>query len=388
MKGNFSQDNKNSLDLSIKKNELSEENKKLYLKGVNSFYGINIPINYKESYEIFDKLNKELSFNNNNILIFLGIMFEKGLYVQKSYRKAVEFYKKASKNGSGKAFFLLAKLAENKILDEEDNNNAYDDVAFHYYTKSANLGYSDAYARIGVILEQGLLNTVINLQEAFKNFEKSVKIDNNPTGLNGKGNAFYNGIVVEQNYPQAVEYYKLAIRGGNIDALNNLGICYEYGKGVEQDNDKALDLYSQAKNKGHGEATANYAILKIKIAIKNNNYSCFSECLSILQSAILINKKNPEIYYFIGLIYELGIDLFEDGNIIKNPYLAFLNYKKAAELDYYKAYTKIGICLFNGIEGIFVHNEKASISMLEKAIEKGDDEAKKFLEYIKNLIKE
>ena len=196
MKENFFQDNKNSLDLSIKKAELSEENKKLYLKGVNSFYGINIPVNYKESYEIFDKLNKELNFNNNNILVFLGIMFEKGLYVQKSYRKAVEFYKKASKNGSGKAFFLLAKLAENKILDEEDNNNAYDDVAFHYYTKSAKLGYSDAYARIGVILEQGLLNTVINLQEAFNNFEKSVKIDNNPTGLNGKGNAFYNGIVV------------------------------------------------------------------------------------------------------------------------------------------------------------------------------------------------
>ena len=385
MQEKYHQENKNLL---INNPELNEEYKTLFLKGVNCFYGINVPINYKEAFEIFDKINIELNYHNNEVLIFLGIMYEKGFHVKKSYRKAVEFYKKASKNGSGKAFFLLAKLAENKILDDEDSNNAYDDVAFNYYTKSAKLGYSDAFARIGVILEQGLLNTVINLKEAFQNFERSVQINNNPAGLNGKGNAFYNGIVVEQNYPQAVEYYRLAIRGGNIDALNNLGICFEYGKGVEQNNDKALDFYSQAKNKGHGDAMANYAILKIKIAIKNNNYSCFSECFKILQSAILINKNNPEIYYYIGLIYEIGIDLFEDGNVIKNPYLAFLNYKKSAELDYPKAYTKIGISLFNGIEGVFLHNEKASISMLEKAVEKGDDEAKKFLDYVKSLIKE
>ena len=84
---------------------------------------------------------------------------------------------------------------------------------------------------------------------------------------------------------------------------------------------------------------------------------------------------------------KLEFDLFEDGNIIKNPYLTFVNYKKAAELDYSKAYTKIGISLFNGIEGVFLHNEKASISMLEKAVEKGDEEAKKYLDFIKSHIK-
>ena len=264
----------------------------------------------------------------------------KKVYIFKSYKKAVECYKKAAKNGSGKAYYHLAQLAENKILDEEDSYDTYDNIAFNYYTESANLGYSDAFARVGVILEQGLLNSQINLENAFENFEKSVKIDNNPVGLNGLGNAYYNGIIKEKNYEMAVEYYKLTIKGGNIDALNNLGICYEYGNGVERNNDKALELYEKAKEKGHGEGMANYAILKIKIGIKNNNYNCFSECFKILQSAILINKKIPEVYYYIGIIYEIGIDLFEDGNIIKNNYLAFLNYKKTAELDYSKAYTK------------------------------------------------
>ena len=378
----------NNNDSLPKKSIIKTDNSKLYIKGLKYFYGIDCSINYKEAYEIFDKINKESKHKNNDILILLGIMHEKGLYVQQFYKKAVECYKKAAKNGSAKAYYQLAQLAEKGILDEADNNNSYDDVAFDYYTKSANLGYSDAFAKIGLIFEQGLLNSEINLEEAFKNFEKSINIDNNPIGLNGEGNAYYNGIVVPQNYEKAAELYKLAIKGGNIDALNNLGICFEYGKGVEQNNDKALELYKKGKEQNHRDATVNYAILKIKAGIKNNNYSCFSECFRILENCILVNEKNPEIYFFLGLMYEIGIDLFEDGNIIKNSYLAFLNYKKAAELDYPKACTKLGICLLNGINGVVPSNIKASITMLEKAVEKGDPGAKKYLEIIKNKCNE
>ena len=39
------------------------------------------------------------------------------------------------------------------------------------------------------------------------------------------------------------------VKGGNIDALNNLGICFEYGKGVEQNDDKA---YSKFVNEIYG----------------------------------------------------------------------------------------------------------------------------------------
>ena len=373
----------------LKESTLNKDFTYLYIKGLHYFYGIDCPINYKESFEIFNNINNELNKPNNAILLLLGIMYERGLYVQQIYRKAVEYYKMAAKNGCAKAYYHLGLLAEQKILDEEDNANAYDDVAFDYYTKAANLGYSDAFARIGVIFEQGLLNTQKSQEEAFKNFEKSVKIDNNPVGLNGEGNSFYRGIVKKHNYEMAAELYRRAIHGGNIDALNNLGICYEYGQGVEQDNEKALELYEKGKEKGHGDAMSNYAILKIKIGLKNNNYSCFSECFKILQNCTLMNKNNKgEIYYYLGLISEIGIDLFNDGNIIKNPYLAFLHYKKAAEFDYSKAFTKIGICLFNGIEKILYPNEKASIAMLEKALERGDYEAQKYIDYIKKNIKE
>ena len=364
-------------------NKNNNEEDLLYLKGIENFYGIDCRINYKTAYECFKKLYKE-DETNRKILILLGKLYENGLYVQKSYTKAIELYKKASKKGSGKASYYLAQLAEKKILDKEDQKEEYDDVAFKYYTLSSNQGYSDALGKIGIIFEKGLLNTEINLQKAVENFKKTIEIDENPIGLNGLGNAYYNGIVFKQNFENAVNLYKRAINDGNVDALNNLGVCYEFGKGVEQDYSKALDYYYKGKEKLNVEATTNYAILKIKNGILSNNHKCFAECFKILQSSILMKKKNEEAYFYIGLLYELGIDMFEDGNIIKNPYLAFLNYKKSAEWGNVKAMTKVGIALFNGIEGIFNHNKEASISLLEKASKLGDVEAKVFLDYITN----
>ena len=56
-------------------------------------------------------------------------MYEKSLHVQKSYKKAVECYKKAAKNKNSKAYYHLAQLAEIKILDEKDNYDTYVDVS-------------------------------------------------------------------------------------------------------------------------------------------------------------------------------------------------------------------------------------------------------------------
>ena len=357
---------------------------KIYLKGISYFYGIDTSTNYKKAYENFHQLMQESKLYLKESLLFLGQMYIKGLYAHQSYKKAIEYFKLAAKNGSSKAYYYLGEIAENRILDEEDNDKSYDDMAFNYYKKSADLGLSEAYAKIGIILEQGLLQTKQNLQEAAKIFKKSVDIDENPTGLNGLGNAYYEGKICQKNYDQAFDLYDKAINLGNIDALNNAGICYEYGFGTDKNKEKALELYKKAMDKYHGEGMANYAILKIKNAINSGNYQCFSECLKILFYASLLREKNSDIYYYIGIIYELGIDLFNDNNIIKNSYLAFVHYKRAGQLGNAKAFTKMGICHFNGIEGVIPKNRKASEKLLEKAIELGDKEAEKYLKFIQD----
>ena len=170
------------------KGELSESTK-LYLKGITYFYGIDTSINYKKAYENFHQLIKESKSYLKESQLFLGQMYYKGLYVPQSYKKAIEYFKLSAKNGSTKAYYFLGEIASKKILDEEDNDKPYDDVAFNYYKKSADLGLSEAYAKIGLILEQGLLNTVKDLNKAAQAYKKSVDIDDNPIGLNGLGNA-------------------------------------------------------------------------------------------------------------------------------------------------------------------------------------------------------
>ena len=367
-----------------KKKSEKTELTKIYLKGISYFYGIDTSINYKKAYENFHQLMQESKLYLKESLLFLGQMYSKGLYAHQSYKKAIEYFKFAAKNGSSKAYYYLGEIAENKILDEEDKDKSYDDIAYEYYKKSADLGLSEAIAKIGIILEQGLLKTKKNLQEAAKIFKKSVDIDENPTGLNGLGNAYYEGKICQKNYEQAFDLYDKAISLGNIDALNNAGICYEYGFGTDKNKQKALELYKKAMDKYHGEGMANYAILKIKNAINSGNYECFSECLKILFYASLLREKNSEIYYYIGIIYELGIDLFNDNNIIKNSYLAFVHYKRAGQLGNAKAFTKLGICFYNGIEGVIPKNHKASENLLEKAIQLGDKEAEKYLKFIQS----
>ena len=360
---------------------------KLYLSGITYFYGIDTSINYKKAYENFDRLINETKQYIKESYLFLGQMYYKGLYVPQSNKKAIECFKLSAKNGSSKAYYFLGEMASNQIVDEEDKNQPYDEVAFNYFKQSADLGLSEAYAKIGIVFEQGLLNTVQELDKAAQFFKKSVDIDDNPIGLNGLGNAYFEGKIYEKNYQKAFEYYQRAINLGNIDALNNAGICYEFGLGTNKDNEMALELYKKAMEKYHGEGMANYAILKIKNSINSGNYDCFSECLKILLYASLLRKNNSVIYYYIGIIYELGIDLFNDHNIIKNSYLAFVHYKKAAQLGNAKALTKLGICLFNGIEGVILANPKASQKLLAKAIELGDKEAEKYLNYIQEQNK-
>ena len=56
----------------------------------------------------------------------------------------------------------------------------------------------------------------------------------------------------------------------------------------------------------------------------------------LLNSYLIYDKINPEVYYYLGFLYENRFDILRDDHIIQNPYKAFLNYKKASDLGYLK----------------------------------------------------
>lgn len=68
------------------------------------------------------------------------------------------------------------------------------------------------------------------------------------------GERYFWGHDVEQDYTQAVEWFRQAAEQGNLLAQFNLGKCYETGQGVNHDCDAAFDLYVQAAAQGQADA--------------------------------------------------------------------------------------------------------------------------------------
>ena len=54
----------------------------------------------------------------------------------------------------------------------------------------------------------------------------------NPDAMLNLGSLYYTGRIGEQNYAEAVKYYKMAAGYGSLIALENLGYCYYYGRDV------------------------------------------------------------------------------------------------------------------------------------------------------------
>lgn len=71
---------------------------------------------------------------------------------------------------------------------------------------------------------------------------------------NDLGDKYYYGQGIDQNYPEAVKWYRKAAEQGNSDAQYNLGYMYQYGKGVIQNYSKAINWYRKATEQGDEDA--------------------------------------------------------------------------------------------------------------------------------------
>lgn len=364
-----------------KKPPVKIENK--LFEGLKCYQGTNTRINLKLAFENFtDSINET---GSTEAKVLLGKMYEKGEYIDKSYSKAFELYREASDAGSSTASYNIAAFAENRLYDNVKEFGEYSETAMDYYEKAGNQGSSDAFARLGYIYENGLLDFDVNLTVAFEYYKKAVELDENPEALNCLGNFYYNGKIVKQNYTIAVEHYVKAAKYGNVDAMNNLGICYEYGRGTEKNLVKAMECYKKASEKNHPIAMTNQGILLIKFNLSSNDDKDFKEAMRLLQLSVLLDEKNKEAYYYLGFLYENGYDgLSEDHDTrVPSPYIAFLHYKQAAELGHTKSKLKVGVAIYNGIKGSFCPDESEGINLIKIAAQENDQEA---ILYLQKLV--
>ncbi len=137
------------------------------------------------------------------------------------------------------------------------------------------------------------------------------------------GMRYYNGDGIEQDYEEAVKWYKKAIEQGDASAKSRLGVCYIEGKGMPKDTLEAIKWWLLSAEQGY--ATAQYNI---------------------------------------GGSYYFGVGVPQNYNE------AVKWYRKAAEQGYKDAQRRLGLCYYNG-EGV-KQSSKEAVEWYRKAAEQGD----------------
>lgn len=139
-----------------------------------------------------------------------------------------------------------------------------------------------------------------NYTEAVKWYRKAAEQEYS-WAQNNLANCYYNGEGVKQDYTEAVKWYRKAAELGNSWGQYNLGGCYYYGEGVEQSYEKAVKWYYKA-----------------------------------------VEQKNEDALNDLGCCYFHGKGVDQDYEE------AVRLFQKAAEKGNIEAQKNLGICYFNG----------------------------------------
>lgn len=172
---------------------------------------------------------------------FLGWLYREGLGVPQSKLEMACWYKKAAEQEDQKAEEYLGGcylygigLTVNRSL------------AVEWYLKSLLHGNETVREKVEHLI--GPAETESRLQILTQHQHMSGE------QFFTKGKKYFDAEGVEQNFPQAVNYFQESVKRGHVDAIVHLGLCYEKGLGVLKDYQKAIDYYQLVIPDNHPEA--------------------------------------------------------------------------------------------------------------------------------------
>lgn len=250
---------------------------------------------------------KAASKENGNAIYNLGLMYYRGLGVEKNPIKAVEYIERAADkniynaiydlgalyyNGEAgvekdyqKAEFYFKKLPEDNKFNKANyflgtiylNNNDFG-KAKQYFELAIKQGNINAPSVLGAIYERGIgvvkdLNkakkyyelgvqrndqaAIVNLGTYYQAVEGNVELAKHYFGISEHPMARRNlGLIYfqEGNYPKAKEYFELAAQYNDPNSIYLLGTMYLEGLGVEQNFETSVDYLIRAANLGYQDA--------------------------------------------------------------------------------------------------------------------------------------
>ena len=178
------------------------------------------------------------------------------------FKKAEDLF---DQDKSEEAYKILKKLADKGDAKSQNAlGNGYEygfwgDVnlkqAKYWYTKAADQQYPGGIHNLGMLeFKQG------HYEQALSYFQKGASLKSSES-MTLLGAYYSEGIVFEQDYKKALEYFDKAldIDKNNASAQFNVGQAYYYGEGVQKDYHKAFAWYTMAANQ-------DYNLAKIQLA--------------------------------------------------------------------------------------------------------------------------
>lgn len=226
-----------------------------------------------------------LNASDANLLeatLYIAKIYEEGIGIEKDPYYALEYYHRASKRGSGKAKFYIAK----KLLESNQHTNYKKGI--EYLTDSANLNYEEAcdtlqklyitpnkiidrdpkkhakylicsanndnveaIRKVAEYYSKGIIVMVDN-KNSYQYYKKYIDIIKNPKSKEELTTYYKAGIsfIKFEKYEAAVEVLRTASRGNISEASNALARLYESTYLGKPDYEKAAAFYKVAQNQG------------------------------------------------------------------------------------------------------------------------------------------
>lgn len=262
-----------------------------------------------------------------------------------------------------------------------------------WYKKASKLGHAGAQCSLGYCFEYGY-GVEKNRYEAFEWYEKSAKNGNKYAQCN-LGYCLENREGCKKNKEEALVWYQRSADQGHERAIEALARCYEFGIGVKKNYDEAFKWYCQLIDKAPKKKSGG---LKKKVERKKTlsghffnfvDTICYIACWFFFYIILRLISNNFNIENESWGIYVLASTF-----IISVCYLLFLRFHHPSIITQYKQGTNngdpeaqymLGYCYLNG-HGVKRDSRDARY-YYHKAALQGDVDAMYMVAYIEDYCK-
>ncbi len=263
---------------------------------------------------VYNKIKILANKNDSDAQLEMGrIYFYGSKSFRGNYKKAVEWFQKASVQKNPEAVFMLGLAYHYGKGVNEDYKKSLE-----FFEKAKDLNYLEANYYIGNAYYYGL-GVEQDFKKAFQLYLKAAE-NNNSYAKAALAECYYYARGVSQNLNKYFALVKENAKRGITEAEYNLGLCYLIGRGTKIDEKKALGLIEKTAKKGYPKAQyilgdcyyyglgtkINYkkAVEWFQKAVNNNNIGAMNSLARCYEKGhgVKVNIQKTIEYYKLAVL--------------------------------------------------------------------------------------